>query len=96
VPTGSINYEIETRAPIEIVSTVFPEYSEPLRKQGAAGKITVQVEVGPDGKVKTATVTSSQIPELNDATLEALKRWSFDTANRSLNIRVVMTFSLLP
>jgi TonB family protein len=67
-----------------------------LRKQGAAGKITVQVEVGPDGKVKTATVTSSQIPELNDATLEALKRWSFDTANRSLNIRVVMTFSLLP
>jgi TonB family protein len=94
VPTGSINYEIETRAPIEIVSTVFPEYSEALRRKGVAGKLTLQVDVGPDGKVRTATVANSQAPDLNNATIEALKKWVFKPAKGSLNIRVIMTFSL--
>lgn len=94
VPTGSINYEIESRAPIEIVNTVFPDYPEALRRKGAAGRIAVQVDVGPDGKVRTATVATSQVPDLNTATVEALKKWLFKPSNRSLNIRVVMTFSL--
>lgn len=94
VPAGSINFEIETRAPIEIVETVYPDYSEALRKKGAAGKITLQVDVGPDGKVKSATVANSQAPDLNAATVEALKKWSFKPGNRSISVRVVMTFSL--
>jgi TonB family protein len=92
VPTGSISYEIETRAPIEVVETVYPEYSDALRRKGAAGVIAVRVDVGPDGKVKTASIASSQVPDLNNATLEAVKKWSFKPGNRS--IRVVLTFAL--
>jgi TonB family protein len=93
-PTGTISYEIETRAPIEIVNVVYPDYPDALRAKGVAGKITLQVDVGPDGKVRTATVATSQAPDLNTPTVEAIKRWTFKPATRALNIRVFMTFSL--
>ncbi len=91
-PTGSINYEIETRAPIEVVAAVYPEYPEPLRKKGVAGRIALQVEIGPDGNVKTAAIANSQAPDLNTSTIEAVKKWTFKPGNRS--IRLIMTFSL--
>jgi TonB family protein len=92
VPVGSITYDIETRAPIEVVETVYPDYPESLRSKGAAGTIALAVDIGPDGKVRTAAVASSQLPDLNKAALEAIKQWSFKPGNR--NIRVVLKFSL--
>jgi TonB family protein len=92
VPPGSITYDIETRAPIEILDAVYPDYPEALRSKGAAGTIAFRVDIGPDGKVRTAAVASSQIPDLNNAALEAIKKWSFKPGNRS--IRVVLKFSL--
>jgi TonB family protein len=92
VPGGTISYEIETRAPIEVVDAVYPDYTEPLRRKGAAGTITVQVDIGPDGKVRTASITRSQIEELNKSTLEAVKKWVFKPGNRS--IRLLLKFSL--
>ncbi len=92
VPTGSIRYEIETRAPIEVVETVYPDYPEGVRRKGAAGTIALRVDVGPDGKVKTAAIASSQLQDLNNAAIEAVKKWSFKPGNRS--IRVILTFSL--
>ena len=93
VPEGSIRYDIETRAPIEVVDAVYPDYPEALRQKGSVGKITLQVDIGADGKVKTATIAGSQLQDLDKATLEAVKKWSFKPGNRS--IRVVLTFSLL-
>jgi TonB family protein len=92
VPAGNVSFEIETRAPIEVVDSVFPDYSEALRKKGAAGLITVQVDVGPDGKVKTASIAKSELEDMNKATLDAVKKWSFKPGNRS--IRLVLKFSL--
>jgi TonB family protein len=92
VPEGGIRYDIETRAPLEVVDVVYPDYPEALRKKGAAGKITLQVDIGPDGKVKTATIANSQLQDLDKATLEAVKKWSFKPGNR--NIRLILTFSL--
>jgi TonB family protein len=92
VPEGSISYEIETRAPIDVVESVYPDYPEALRKKGAAGAIVLRVDIGPDGKVKNAGVASSQVPDLNNASLEAIKKWSFKPGNRS--IRVLLKFSL--
>ena len=92
VPTGSITYDVETRAPIEIVEAVYPEYPENLRSKGVAGTIALRVDVGPDGKVRTAAVANSQLPDLNNATVEAVKKWTFKPGNRS--IRVIMKFSL--
>src|ERR1051326_3744129 len=92
VPSGSITYDIETRAPLEVVEAVYPDYPETLRSKGAAGTIALRVDIGPDGKVRTATVASSQLPELNNAALEAVKKWSFKQGNRS--IRLLLKFSL--
>jgi TonB family protein len=92
VPTGSIGYEIVTRAPIEVVDAVYPDYTEALRRQGVAGTITLQVDVGPDGKVKTASIVNSQLQSLNNASVEAVKKWLFKPGNRS--IRLVLKFAL--
>jgi TonB family protein len=74
------------------VETVYPDYPEALRKSGAAGAIALRVDVGPDGKVKSAAIASSKLAELNAATLEAVKKWTFRPGNRS--IRVIVTYSL--
>ena len=92
VPEGRISYSIETRAPLEVLETVYPDYPEALRKKGAAGDIIIRVDIGPDGSVKIAAVASSQIPDLNSAALQAVKKWSFKPGNRS--IRIVLTFAL--
>ena len=92
VPAGSISYQIETRAPIEVVDSIFPDYPETLRKKGTAGTISLQVDIGPDGKVKTASITNSQLQDLNKATLDAVKKWSFKPGNRS--IRLILKFAL--
>jgi TonB family protein len=92
VPEGGIRYDIETRAPIEVVDAVYPDYPEVMRKKGLSGKITLQVDIGPDGRVRTAAIANSQLQDLDKATLEAMKKWSFKPGNRT--IRVVLTFSL--
>jgi TonB family protein len=92
VPEGSITYSIETRAPIQVVDAVYPDYPEALRRKGTAGTVTVQVDIGVDGKVKTASVVSSQLPDLNKATLDAVKMWAFKPGGRS--IRLVLKFAL--
>ena len=92
VPVGSISYQVETRAAIEVVDSIFPDYPETLRKKGTAGTISLQVDIGPDGKVKTASITNSQLQDLNKATLDAVKKWSFKPGNRS--IRLVLKFAL--
>jgi TonB family protein len=92
IPAGNVTYDIEARAPIEVLETVYPDYPEVLRRKGVAGTIAFRVDVGPDGKVRTATVAASQLPDLNNSTLEAVKKWSFKPGNRS--IRLVLKFSL--
>jgi TonB family protein len=92
VPGGNVSFEIETRAPIEVVDSVFPDYTEALRRKGVSGIVSVQVDIGADGKVKTASIVKSEIEDLNKASLDAVKKWSFKPGNRS--IRVVLKFSL--
>lgn len=92
VPEGGISYEIETRAPIEVVDAIYPDYPEALRAKHAAGTIALRVDIGPDGKVKTAAIASSQLSDLNDDTVAAVKKWTFKPGNRS--IRLVLNFKL--
>ena len=92
VPPGRIDFQIQTRAPIEVLETVYPDYPENLRKNGSAGKITLRVDIGPDGKVKAASVTSSQLTDMNAATVAAVKGWTFKPGNRSISL--IFTYSL--
>ncbi|MBI4474116.1 MAG: TonB family protein [Acidobacteria bacterium] len=92
VPEGVITYQIEARAIIEVVDATYPEYPEELRKAGTKGNIALNVTVGADGNVASATIAHSQAPALNASTIEAVKKWVFKPGNRS--IRLIMTFAL--
>ena len=86
VPVGRIDYQIEARAAIEVVNVVYPDYPEQLRKNGSTGTVSVRVDVGPDGKVKTAVISSSKLPAMNTPTIEAVKQWTFKPGNRTIQI----------
>jgi len=86
VPVGRIDYQIEARTPIEVVNVVYPDYPENLRRNGSAGTVNVRVDIGPDGKVKAAVISSSKLPAMNTPTVEAVKQWTFKPGNRSIQI----------
>jgi len=96
---GQIDYQYEATNPVEILKQVLPEYPDSLVKLGKAGKITLQVNIGKDGAVASATVTDSQIPEMNLDTIAAVKRWTFKPLIRAgqpvaFNIKVIFNYSI--
>ena len=94
VREGRIDYELTASGPVEVVNAVYPEYPGPLRKLEKTGRIVLRVNVGPDGQVKNAVVSSSQIPDLNAATIEAAKKWTFKVPQRArpISTNVTITF----
>ena len=75
---ASINYAIEATVRVEVNQpVVFPNYPDALVQNGMAGKVTLQVNVGANGRVTQATVVSSQVPQMNAPTIDAVKKWSF-------------------
>jgi TonB family protein len=96
---GQIEYQYEATNPVEILKQVLPEYPETLVKSGKAGRITLQVNIGNDGLVANATVADSQIPEMNAATVAAVKKWTFKPLLRAgqpvaFNIRLIFNYSI--
>jgi len=96
---GQIEYQYEATNPVEILKQVLPDYADNLVKSGKAGKITLQVNIGKDGVVASATVTDSQIPEMNADTVAAVKKWTFKPLVRAgqpvaFNIKLIFTFSI--
>src|SRR5262249_52965280 len=82
IPSGQINFEIASTSTIEVVDTVYPDYPEDMRKLGKAGRISLRVTIGPDGKVRNAVVSNSQLPQLNAATVDAAMKWTFKVPPR--------------
>ena len=68
-----------------------PEVTK-VGSQGTGSHFVILSTIGPDGKVKTASITNSQLADLNKSTLDAVKKWSFKPGNRSL--RLVLKFAL--
>jgi TonB family protein len=96
---GQINYQYEATNPVEIVETIFPDYPDELVKIGKTGKVSLQVKVGVDGKVSSATVSDSQFPEMNAATVAAAGKWTFkpyviNGRPAAYSIKLVFAFSL--
>lgn len=88
---GSIQYTMQSNRQTAIVNAPLPIYSNALIQRGAAGNITVQVTIGADGKVAQASIVDSQLTEMNAATLDAVKRWTF-TPVGSFTARIVVRF----
>jgi TonB family protein len=91
---GDIQYEVQARVATEILNAVLPEYPDALIQKGVAGNITLQVTVGADGRVTRAEVASSEIPALNSATADAVRKWQFRPGAGGA-MRVVIRFRVL-
>ena len=96
---GRIDYQYEATNPVDILKQVLPDYPDALVKTGKAGKITLQVSIGKDGAVASATVSESQIPEMNADTVSAVKKWTFKPVIRAgqpiaFSIKLVFNFSI--
>jgi TonB family protein len=94
---GSIQYTMQSTRQTSIVSAPLPVFDNALVQKGTAGSITLQVTIGADGKVVQASIADSQVLEMNAATLDAVKKWTFTpvSAGRgplAFDARIVVRF----
>jgi TonB family protein len=80
----------ETR---KALSKPTPRYPEIAKKLNLVGTVKVEVVIGPDGKVKDATVVGGH-PILVDAALVALKEWKYEPAKAET--KATLTFDFHP
>lgn len=83
----------------QVKKAVKPKYPELARKAGIEGKVFVLAIVGPDGKVRSATVVRSDNPIFNDAAIEAVMQFEFSPAYQqdrpvACKVMVPITFTL--
>ncbi|MEO0273041.1 MAG: energy transducer TonB [candidate division WOR-3 bacterium] len=83
----------------QVKKAVKPKYPELARKAGIEGKVFVLAVVGPDGKVRSATVIRSDNPIFNDAAIEAVMQFEFSPAYQqdrpvACKVMVPITFTL--
>jgi protein TonB len=79
VDTTVYDYAVVEIKP-QLKKTVTPKYPELARKAGIEGMVYVLAIVGPDGKVRSATVAKSDNPIFNDAAVEAVLQFEFSPA----------------
>jgi protein TonB len=63
-------------APATKVKHVTPVYPAAAREAKVSGTVTLDVEIGVDGRVQDARVVQS-IPELDEAALQAVRQWEY-------------------
>ncbi len=61
----------------EAVKKVELSWPEPLRQAGLMGRVQVQVQIAPDGRVAQANIYNSTLPEAHKQVLEAVRQWEF-------------------
>ena len=97
-PIGRIMLSVSSGASANVTSPVLirssmPDYTADLRRQGAAGRIVLQVEIDRRGEVTEVKVRSSDIHGLDAATVEAVSGWVFQPARRN-NESIPFSFRL--
>lgn len=78
---------------------VEPTLPEEVCQLGLKGSIQVSVEIGPDGRVTSADVVKSSLPEANDATIAAARQWEFPASvlgESKTPVKGRLTFNLTP
>ncbi|MBN1424288.1 energy transducer TonB [Candidatus Fermentibacteria bacterium] len=68
---------LSTRTPIYMVDPVFPPGAP------SGGIVKVRLVVTPDGNVRVATLVLKAHPALDDAAIEALRQWRFESVTGS-------------
>jgi TonB family protein len=95
-PSGRIEYNVQSTRQLSIVDAPLPIYRDALVEKSAAGRITIRVTIGPDGKVTQASIVDSQLSEMNTSTLDAAKKWTFSppAGRPPFEARIIFTFSV--
>ena len=103
-PIGRISISVTSGAPRDItspklVSSTLPEYPAALRRRGVEGRIVLELDLDRRGRIEDVRVLRSDIRELNEATLAALREWVFQPARRrsesiSFSFRLTLRFYL--
>jgi len=93
---GKIDYNVQASRQISIVNAPLPIYPNALVQASAVGNVTVRITITPDGKVSQASIVESQLQQMNTATLDAAKKWTFTplTGRASVDARIVFRFSV--
>jgi protein TonB len=75
---------------------VYPEYPQHLRGSAAvAGTVILDARIGPDGFVRDVKVLRSVHPDLDQAAIEAVRGWEFDsTLLNCVPVEVAMTVTV--
>jgi TonB family protein len=76
-----------------------PQWPEVVPKRSLFGKVQVRVELNAAGKVTTASIWASTLPEGNLAALEAARQWEFPSAELAgINApaSALLTFAIAP
>ena len=84
-----------------LIHDVRPEYSSRAMKTRAEGRVTLEAVVNTTGDVTDTRVTEPLDPDLDDASMRALRQWRFGPGTDEgkpvpVIINVEMTFSLRP
>jgi TonB family protein len=75
------------------IKSVTPIYPPDAKAKGVAGKVTLNLLIGPDGKVAKAVITGGPA-ELVESTLDAVKQWEYKSSSSFSWAPAEVTFSL--
>jgi TonB family protein len=73
------------------ISKPTPRYPEIAKKMNLVGTVKVEIVIGPDGKVKAATVVGGH-PVLVDSVLVTLKEWKYEPATSETTASLTFEF----
>jgi len=79
--TGSLQAQGIT--PPRKLSGSIPQYTEAARRAKVQGVVIMSVLIGADGSVQNASVTGSLRPDLDQASLDAVRQWRFQPAMKN-------------
>jgi len=99
---GTVEPTVDPDAPVAVFDTpptamtkVTPDYPDFARQTMVEGRVVVLILIGRDGRVREARVDERQhVPLLDEAALEAAKKWVFSPAQ--VNGHAVSVWSAIP
>lgn len=85
--------------PPRSISSPNPDYPNEARKRHGAGPIELRLIVGSDGQPRDVKITLGISPELDQAAVEAVKKWKFKPATkdgRPVSVAISVHFDFQP
>jgi protein TonB len=78
------------------ISRVLPDYPSAARARGLEGEVVLRAIVDRQGAVEQQIVVIESVPSLDQAAIEALRRWRFEPGRDAYNrpVRVVIEVPL--